>query len=358
MAQASTDVWTGNVAAQGSWNSNPRSATLGQDGYVESLGVGLGYTLNSPRSQVEFAAQGLGLLHQGTGRTDRFNYTGMLNVSRQATPRLALQFSEAVVSTYSQHSPFLAADGLVYGLVLYRTNHLSGGMTYRLTPRTNLSVTARHDWVRFDSSANLVGGWQFTTGASLGRQMTAVDSLSLSYSFRHSRYQSGSRRNTDTHTLMTGWTRRLSERFALSASAGASQVNFVGFNSRYGLVAKAALSAQLRTGSVSLRYEHGTSQAYGFGRDRLFDVVGLAHSRSLGRRLSATVSGVYGRSRDLFDPTWGYDTQNYSLGLQYAAGRQWTLGAGYGWIYRDYVSVVPRSSHIVNASCSYGWQWR
>jgi len=358
MAQASTDVWNGNVGLQGSWDSNPRSSTLGQQSYVESLGVGLGYTLNRPRSHVEFAARGMGLLNQGTARTGHFNYTGMLNVSRQATPRLALQFSEAVVSTYSQGAPFLAADGLLYPLVLSRTNNLSSGMTYQLTPRTNLSVTARHDWVGFDSSASLLGGWQLTTGASLGRQITAVDSLSLSYSFRHSRVQGGTNRNTDTHTLMTGWTRRLSERFAVSASAGASQVNLVGFDPRYGIVANAALTAQLRTGSVSLRYGHGMGQAYGFGRDRIFDLVGLAHSRSLGRNFSATVSGVYGRSRDLFDPTFGYDTQSYSLGLQYVAGRQWTLGAGYRWLYLDQVVVAPSSSHIVSASLSYGWQWR
>jgi len=357
-AQTPTSVWNANVGAHASWYSDPFSGTAGQPGYIEGLRMGLGYTMNSPRTQLGFDATGAAVFVQGTGGSDHINYAGAFAVTHQSTPRLSLRFSEAVVSIYSNGAPLLTADGLLYPLTTTRTNDLAGGLTYQLTNRTSLTLSARHTYAGFASTPGLTNGWQFRTSASLARQLTATDSVRVSYSYRYSDFPDQPIKNTDTNSLTAGWTRQVSQRFSFSADAGVSHLHRANATSQYGFVADAALTKQLQRGSISLQYSHGFNQAYGFGRDRVSDTVGLAYARSLTRDLSATLAAIYGRSRDPFDPLFGFDTQNYRLGLQYLLARGWTLGGSYAWLYRDQIGTPPRSTNNVNASLTHGWEWR
>jgi hypothetical protein len=357
-AQAPTSVWNADVGVHGSWYDDPLTGTTGQPGYVEGVRMGLGYTLNSPRTQVAFTAYAMGVAVQGTGQSDHINYAGALAVTRAATPRLTWRFSEAVVSVYSNGAPLLATNGLIYPLALTTTNDISGGFTYELTTRTSLTLQARHEWVGFNSTPGLTNGWQFKTSASLARQLTPTDSVDVSYSFRHSDFPDQPASNTDTNALTVGWTRQLSEHFSFSADAGVAQLSRVNTPSEHGFVADATFTEKVKEGSVSFRYSHGFSQAYGFGRDRVYDTAGLVYDRTLTRDLSGTLAGVYGRSRDPYDPLYGFDTQDYSLALKYVLARGWSLGASYAWLYLGYLNVPARSTNNVNVSLSYGWEWR
>jgi hypothetical protein len=357
-AQTPTNAWNANVGVHASWYNDPFSGTPGQPGYVEGIRMGLGYTMNNPLTQMAFDAYGMGTFAQGTGGTDHINYAGAFAVTHHATSRLTLRFSEAVVSLYANGAPLLAADGLIYPLTVTRTNDVDGGFTYQFTPRTSATVSARHTYAGFDGTPGLTNGWQFRTNASLARQLSATDTVDVTYSYRLSEFQGDPAKNTDTNSLTAGWTRQVSEYFSFSADLGVSHIHRANTTSEYGFVADAALTHKLQRGNISLRYSHGFSQAYGFGRDRLYDTVGLVYSRPMTRNLSATALGVYGRSTDPFDPLYGFDTQNYNLGLQYVLARGWVLGGSYGWLYRSQVGTPSRSTHNVNASLTYGWEWR
>jgi len=357
-AQASTGVWNAHVGAHASWYSDPFSGVPGQPGYVEGFRAGVGYTLNSPRTVVAFDAYGMGVMTQGTGAADHFNYAGAIAVTRHSTPRLTLRFSEAIVSVYSNGAPALAAEGLVYPLTMTRTNDLMAGFTYQFTPRTSFTLTARHDLAGFDSTSGLTNGWQFRTSASLARQVSATDAVHITYSYRYSAFQDAAAPNTNTNSLTAGWGRELSERYSVALDAGVSRLNRVDTPGQTGFVADAVVTRRLNMGSLSARYRHGFSQAYGYGSDRVYDTVGLAYARTLTRELSGTISAVYGRSRDPYDPLKGFDTQNYHLGLQYLLARGWVAGASYAWLSRDPVGGLVQSTNNVNASLTYGWEWR
>jgi hypothetical protein len=365
-AQAATlgaaSGWTAQVGLQGNWDDGGLNTTFQfQRTFVERLVGGVSYALQNPRSQVTFSTQGSVLAYQGVPPSGRFNYNGELAATRLATPRLTLQFSEAIISVYSQGTPGLAAAGLVFPLVLTRTNQVSGGLSYQLSSRTVGSIAAVHDWVGFDSTSTLVGGWQFRTTASLRHQLTAVDSASLSYSYRISRPQSGAQgqaQGVDTQSVTAGWSHQVNEGLTIVGELGASQINFPAQGRQYGWVGDAGFTRHFQSSSLSARYRHDTGQAFGFGRYRIFDVGSVEYSRNLGRRLTSSARGTYGRSRDLTDPTFILSTQNYSLGLRYAPARQWTMGAAYGWTSIDQATVPVRSGSNLNASLSYGWQWR
>jgi hypothetical protein len=358
-AQPSTSFWSATAGVQGSWYDNPRNATIeGQPGYVAGLGAGLGYTLDSPRTQFQFTAHAAAVAHEGTGAPTRVNYVGGLNFLRHATPRLTLRLSEDVSSRYTSGSAYLAADGLIYPVTLIRTNTLVAGLSYEFSKRTSLSVTARHDWVGFDETSGLKNGWQFQTGASLDRRLTPTSTVSLSYSYRHSRYETSPNLNTDTHSVTAGWAGKLNERLTLSGSGGVSQINRLDGGGKLGLVGGAALTQQFQKSSFSFRYSHGYSQAFGYSRDRVHDTLGLDYSRRLGRNLGGSLAGVYGRSRDPYDPLWGGDTQNYSAGLQYSLPTGWTWRANYAWLCRTPINSPSWSTNEIHGAVSYGWQWR
>jgi hypothetical protein len=359
VAQVSTRVWALNVGFYQSWYSDalPGSVTTPTQSFVERLGLGLTYTRQSPRTQVEFGAEGTGVYYTGVEGSDRVNYSGSLAVTRRASPRLSLRLSEAIVSTYSQGAPLLAVQGLVYPLAYHRTNQLSGGASYQLTSRTSASAHVRHDLVDF-GSIGLIGGWQLITGGGLTRSLTAVDSLGISYDYRLSRYENDVANNSGTHTVELGWTRQLDTGLSLALNGGVSRLDVVGFDSRFAATGDATLSATFKTSALSLRYERGFGQAFGLARERIADTVGLVYSRTLSRSVDSTLSGIYGSSRDPLDPSFSYTSQRYDLGLRYRVGRRWSLGAAYGVTLVEASNVNKRVSQNAAASLAYGWEWR
>ena len=85
-----------------------------------------------------------------------------------------------------------------------------------------------------------------------------------------------------------------------------------------------------RQGSLSARYSRSVSQAFGLGRVREGDLVSVALGRDLATWVSVFAHYGYGRSHDVFDPTFVFEAQGYEGGLRFSLGGGLGLTAAYG----------------------------
>jgi hypothetical protein len=128
-------------------------------------------------------------------------------------------------------------------------------------------------------------------------------------------------------------------------------------SSQWILTASASLSGQRGRTSYGLTYSRSPELVYGLARERIADVLSGTLGRQLTRILSGSVRGVWSRGRDILDPTYTYDTQSLSAGLQVQPRPTFSIGGGYGWT-RLALNGVIQNSHSFDVAVSYGWRWR
>ena len=353
--QAESQVWNLSLRLQESWHSNPSLSATPNKSWLNRAGAGLAYSRNTERSQLqaEVDAAAAGSFNQPQG--GRFSYTGALAWTHQLAARTTLNVSDSLAATYSQGSPTLIDEGLVYPLVFNRTNRAGVALSQRLSPRTTLIVNARHDWVSFDDPA-LVGGSQFGAGVGLGRQLGPADDVSLGYRYRRSLTQG---RENSSQDVTAGWTHRLNKTFGFNAALGASYLFSPAVNgSSWRAVGGVGVQGGWQNTTLAARYGRSVSQAFGYGFDRVADVFSLSWSRRLGRRLNASVAAAAGLNRDALDPDVKFVSQSYGVGLQHRTARRLSLSGGYSFSYSEPPGQVAHASHAVYLAASYGWQWR
>jgi hypothetical protein len=318
---------------------------------MERVGVGLTYVRARPESQLSLAGRGAGVFYHGVEGRDRFNYAGAADWTRRLSPRTAFQLSDSLVSTYSQGPQALADVGLVYPLVLSRSNHATASLTRDLSLRTSATADLGHDWVNFDGAPELVGGTAFGAGLRVNRQLGVRTSGWVGYRFSDNRTQ---RRHWVGHAGSLGVARVLSTTWTGSAHAGMTHVGFAQA-SRWRAVGGLGVAARFRRDTFSLQYTRSVDQAFGFAFLRAADTVRAAYGRTLAEQWSLYSVGVFSRGRDPFGGSFNYKSGAATAGLSYDPNRKLGLSLDYTWRYRRLGVGAGAGSHGLSAAVNYGW---
>jgi hypothetical protein len=340
------------VFAQESWNDN--GAVLSgpaTDVFLERFGAGLTYVRPTPWSRLALAARGSGVVYHGVSGRDRVNYAGSADWTRRLSPHTTFALSDAVVSTYSQGPQALTDVGLVYPLVLSRSNHASASVSHDLSARTSATFDARHDWVNFADNPDLVGGTAVGAGARVNRQLGGRTSGWAGYRFSDNRAQ---QRHWTGHAGSVGFTRVLDAAWSVSGDAGLAHIGYAQA-SRWRAVGGLGVAGRFRHDTVSLQYTRSVDQAFGFAQLRAADSVRAAYGRTLSQEVSAHATGIFSHGRDPFGGSFHYKTGAATAGVSYDPTASLGLSVEYTWRYRRLGVGSGAGSHGLNAAVTYGW---
>jgi hypothetical protein len=360
---APASLWTLGFDVQSHWDSNLRFTANPEDIMSERANVTLTHAKRSSRGTMALSASTFGSVYHGKSGLNSVNYSGATTGSYDLAPRTKFRSGLLVASTYSPESSFLGGEGLILPLSRAFTVSGTGGLVQRLGARTSAGVDARYDRVRFTEveggPVGLPGGETLLLSAFIAPQVSPHDSLNLGYQFQRS--DSSGSANGDTQSISLGWSRLLGRRFSANASGGASHFKLLGNSSAnpgWTFRGDAALSARFRRSSLVARYERGIDQAFGFGRDRLADVVTASYGVTASRKVRLSAAGTYGLTRDPVDPLFRFNTQSAEADMSIAVSRRIDLSTGYVFRRNRTDGVPDVIGHAFTVSLGYSREWR
>ena len=350
--------WTLALGVQEAWDSlGQTDATVEAGRLATRVNGALTHARAGRRGELSLSGRGSGWLYEGDTAQTRLTHELALAAGTRLGSRLRLSVSEALRSDYTDEDPLLLDEGTVLERVSSRTNSAHAGLTYTLSPRTELTGAVRHEVWRFDSQ-DLIGRSRLAVLAGVRQLVKRNGSLSFDYL---GELRSAAGQDGQTHRLSLGVAHQWRGRTGLSASAGAQRLERLDTGDThlepYG---SAGVWWRGRAGSADLRYEHGITQSYRSIREQRSDTVVFSLARNLGRRLAASASSSLSSRRALDGgATERTRMQRHGAALVFDTGKGFTLGAEYAYLQgRDEGIALGRERHRVSASLSYGHRWR
>ena len=355
-------LWTLSLSAQEQWDSNFRLTTPEVETFSERLGVTLTHAKRSPRGTLALSANGWGAIYHAASGLNGINGTAATSGTYELSPRTTFRGGASGSSVYAPESQALAAEGLI--LPLSRSQSITGtmGLLQRLGTHTVLSTDVRYDRFAFsraddeESPASPQGGSVLVLATALAPRLNQNDSLVLGYDFQRS--ETGGR-HAGTHGLSLGWSRIIGRRLAASASAGVSRYQLVTDSTKgWAFRSAAGLTAGFRRSALDAQYVRSIDQAFGFGRDRLSDIVSAGYTVRPGRKVRLRAAGVLGLTRDPRDPSFRFVTQTATGEMSYSLARRIDLVTAYDFRRSDPQAGPAVSRHTVGVSLGYTREWR
>ena len=356
-------LWTLGFDLQSHWDSNLRFTADPVEITSERANVTVTHAKRSGRGTMALNANTFGSVYHGRSGLNSVNYSGAASGTYDLGPRSTFRSGLSIASTYSPESSILAGEGLILPLSRAFTITGTGGLVQRLGARTSAGVDAHYDRVRFTDveggPQGLTGGETLLLSGFIAPQVSPHDSLNLGYQFQRS--DASGRANGDTQSISLGWSRVLGRRFAANASGGATHFKLLGNSSAnpgWTFRGDAGFTARFRRSSLVARYDRGIDQAFGFGRDRLADVVTAAYAVTASRKVRLSASGTYGLTRDPVDPLFRFNTQSAAADMSIALSRRIELSTGYTFRRNRNEALPDVIGHAFSVALGYSREWR
>jgi hypothetical protein len=356
-------LWTVSVDLESHYDSNLRFTANEIETVSERLVLGLTHAKRSGRGTMALNANTWGSVYHGESELNSVNFSGATRGTYAFAPRTRFRGGLTVASTYSPESAVLVGEGLIVPLSRAFIISSTGGLVQQVGSRTSAAIDARFDRVRFSEiegdQPGPPGGELILLSAALAPRISPHDSLSLGYEFQRS--DTGSSANGDSQSVSLGWSRIIGTRFTANASAGATRFKLLGSRSAepgWAVRSSAGLSARFRRSSLTARYDRGIDQAWGFGRDRLGDIVTASYGLTASRKVRFNLMGTYGLTRDPIDPLFRFITQSAGAQMAIAITRRLELSTAYTFRRNSADREEDIIGHAVGVSLGYSREWR
>jgi hypothetical protein len=176
------------------------------------------------------------------------------------TPGLTVTASDAFA--YDRNSNTLSSLNFLAGSQAYWTNHFSPGVSWQMTPRNNLTLSATYDLLRYTETGNGVDSDTYGFQANLTHAFTQRFSGVVGYAFTYLDLRG--EQDSTTHSPTVGFNYALTQTLTATVRGGASITQLGGdtFVTPTGAV---TLVQVFSFGTASLAYQRGISVAGGFG---------------------------------------------------------------------------------------------
>jgi len=264
--------------------------------------------------------------------TQNFVATGLYRL----TPVLTLTASDAFA--FNRNSNQVAAQGFSSGRQKSWSNTFTPGMTWQMTPRNSLSLSAIYGVLRFEGAGTGVDSDTLGIQSTLTHAFTPRFSGIVAYGFTYLDPQGqkqGQNQGQDvskTHTATLGFSYVLTPTLTAIVTGGASLTELSG-DTFVAPAGTASLVQVLPFGSASLQYNKGVSVAGGFGgTNNTQTVSGTLTLSTLMRGLLVVLSPVYSTSESVGSGRAGQvdvEAITLNLGATYQIARYTALFGGY-----------------------------
>jgi hypothetical protein len=321
--------WLVTFRLRETWEDNPRFEEGGseEDTFIDNAALSLSRTFRGSRGHLALTGSGNGARYHSDSDLSRFGWGAGIAASQRLGPRTLFVLSEQVVSAYTRDATLLSEGGVLLPLARTRTSHGAAELSRQTSARTSLAANVRYDRVDFPEE-DLPDGAEIALGARFTGRVSATDGIDLVYV--HQRSMLGSE-TQPAHSMHVAWNGMRGSRFAFGLGAGATYLPATERTDEQ--VAPFAFvegTVRGRRGTLSTRYSRSVSQAFGLGRVREGDLVSVAVNRGLAGWVSVFAHYGYGRSHDVFDPSFVFEAQGYEGGLRFSLGGSLGLTAAYG----------------------------
>lgn len=355
--RAAPPTWVFNVGGGETYESDTGfTGAEGNGGWSRSVQGRLGHTWVKRRGSVELGGDVAHQAYHSGSQNGRLTYGVAGGLSHAMTRRLTWRLSGTVSQMDSQDTDILTTSGIVLAQrSLTRTQGASTDFAYQLSRRSQLNVSVSTSRVTFVDS-ELIPGTSMTTRVGYSKEFFRSQSIGISMG------HSVSTMTGDIEGLMATWRARVGTVFAVNAAGGIRPYKLNEHSNSYSFAPGASFGLVARLGetqSVGFSYERAVEQAYGVGGTHLGDRYNANYTVAVGRRLTANLTGSYGKN---YYPD---RTDDYSLGgrtfngsLSYLLGRQLSLGASYGRWLRDETGFETTTTYRTMFTISYGGAWR
>ena len=321
--------WMVTLRLRETWEDNPLFEAGGseEDTFIDNAAMTLSRTFRGSRGELTLNGSGNGTRYHYDSDLNRFGWGAGMAASQRLGPRTVFVMSEQVVSAYTRDAALVSGGGVLLPLTSTFTSHGAAEISRQTSTRTSLAANVRYDRVDFPEE-DLPDGAELALGARFSTRVSAADAIDLVYV--HQRNTLGSEVQP-AHSVHAAWNGSRGTHFAFGLAAGATYLpaterteeEAVPFGMAEGTV-------RGRQGSLSARYSRSVSQAFGLGRVREGDLVSVALGREFASWVSVFAHYGYGRSHDVFDPTFVFEAQGYEGGLRFSLGGGLGLTAAYG----------------------------
>jgi hypothetical protein len=308
----------------------------GPDAYFGSVQAFLTRWHRTSRSDVRFTMEGNGYLYPTLDGRNRADGAATLQISSQMTRRLEGTLDGRFSYGHSDTEDLLIDNAVLLPLVRTLSGNASGGLSWQLAERTTFSLDGGWQRVDFDSDV-LIDTQLWRGAANLTRRISQREELSLFVQFIRVE-DAFSARHEPSASL--GFTSQLSKDVSLDLSAGAGRSETVsGVEAEplsWTAQVTAGLTATVRRGYLSVRYEHGLQPLPGLGVTQLTDLFSLGAVLPVGRRLELLANGSFA----LRSNPQGGDSRRGREADAFAGGalrlaRRLRLVLGYRFRYHD-----------------------
>ncbi|MFN8092264.1 MAG: hypothetical protein U0599_08615 [Vicinamibacteria bacterium] len=319
--------WNLTLRAGEGWVRNPGAVPGGTASSPATRGsVAVGYQRTGGRSTVGLSADAAGARYHDYGTLNNVGGGGSIRLARTLSPRASVTVGDSLETRYAYENSLLMNSGVVLGPVRTLTNVATAGFGYRFGSVTSFTVDARHERVDFDSPT-LVDGSQLALGATINHRRSVLGGLGASYLFVAS---TTAAQRSESHTAYGSWRRLLGPRWTTGLSLGITHSSRAQGNYPY---AVGELGATYGRAFFSARFSTNLSQAYGAGYEQEVRTAGLTVRRAVGRRVTASLSGVFADAEAILSPAAaaasgsppGYRTLNATGAIRVRISRAWGL---------------------------------
>lgn len=215
------------------------------------------------------------------------------------------------------------------------SNASAGQLTYTLSRRGSITVSAVHGFLRFVNSGNLNGDTEILS-AGYNYAVSRKDSVGVSYRFTAFHYP-GDPQALGDHTAQLMYGRKITGKLALNLGGGPEITNFRipvnGSKQNISASGMAALVYASRKSTVRLGFAHGVSNGSGLFAGAVTDLVNAGWSRPLTRVWTGNVTVGYSKNRQILSLTGltspTFDSWVPGAGLSRPLGRTANFSLGY-----------------------------
>jgi hypothetical protein len=308
----------------------------GPDDYFGSIQASLTRWRRTRRKEIGVTLGGSGYVYRELKDRNRADGSAALRISSQMTRRMQGSLEGRFSYGHTDTEGLLVGNAILLPLVRTLAGEANGGLSWRLGERTSFSLDGGWQRVDFDSET-LIDTQLWTTAARLAHQVSRREELSLRVQFMRVEDAVSTRHEPGA---FLGLTSRLSKNVSLDLSAGAGRSETVSGVEAAPLSwtaqATAGLTASMRRGFLSLRYQHGLQPVPGLGVTELTDFASLGMVLPVGRVLELIANGSFALRGDTGNAGIRRTREADAFGggaLRLA--RRLRLVVGYRFRYRD-----------------------
>jgi hypothetical protein len=354
---SAADPWVLRFDLSGGNDTNATYLPAGPADWLGRVGAFLAHNHRGSKGNFAISASGGFTRYLRTTELNRPNYSVNLTAGRTLSQRVSFRIAETFTEDYSNQIRNLTDVGILLPTAKTRYNYALGELTYRLGPRTRVVATVSHNWAHFDTQG-LTDGWTLSGSASLNWSPSTTNGFSFTASLATTNYTA---RKADILTAALGWTRTLGRRASMALNGGVTNLTQrgTGISPRLEPYGTFTLAKVTQRGQLGFTAAHSVDQAYGYGSERISDQANLNLTRTLTRKLSATLNAGFGLSQDPYLSDKRFKTVQVGVDASYSPRPEIALAGRYAFRRNDGQGSYPvYSSHLMGLSLSYGKSWR